>query len=75
MTTFKLNIFNASLNIPKSIFIFIWCFAGVFIMTVGFVDDIVNSNKLSIRAFSLQLSCLAFFLWYSVCYLKANKKE
>jgi hypothetical protein len=72
---FKLSILNISLNIPKFILIFIWCFAGIFIMTAGFADDILNKNEFSISAFSLQISCLAFFIWYSVCYLRSNKKE
>ncbi len=75
MKTLNINILSYSLKIPKSIFIFIWCFIGIFIMTAGFVDDIINNNEFSIHSFSLQISCLAFFVWYSVCYLKANKKE
>lgn len=63
------------LKIPRSIFILVWCIAGLIILGYYLIFDLVNNNEID---WSLKMMGQTFwflvFLWYTVFYFKSTKK-
>ncbi len=64
---------NLNISLPRSIYIFIWCFCGMCILGYYFIGDIFNTENTIPSKFkiSTQIFWFLFFVWYAVIYIKS----